>query len=218
MTWPFFTYHPPPTGLPYQIASPAHMGLNLLRYAAAPAPVHLGNLQNFYWNNAFPVGPPNQAQTSIDTAWHSRAQHQPYTHQQPIQLTNLHTGSVYNPSSQQPVPQPNKYLKVTTWSTVPKVPPGSRQTQPTVISEQEIQSKSRNQFPNNKPTYHSESNKVQKRYSISPKLDNDEPIIKKPCIVNHNNLNIKCPIAKEQTSILSDEEHSDNNLDTRTSF
>ena len=37
------------------------------------------------------------------------------------------------------------------------------------------------------------------------------------CIVNHNNVNIECPIAKEKTSILSDEESSDNNLDTRTS-
>ena len=76
-----------------------------------------------------------------------------------------------------------------------------------------MQSKSRNQLPNNKSTHHNESNKVQKRYSISPELDNEEPIIKKPCIVNHNNGNIhvECPI-------LSDEENSAKNLDTRTSF
>ena len=80
---------------------------------------------------------------------------------------------INNPSSKQTVRQPNKNLKITTWSTVPKVPPGSRQTQPTVISEQEMQPKSRNQFPYNKPTYHSESNKVQKRYAISPELDNE---------------------------------------------
>ena len=181
MAGPSFTYHPLLTGLPYQTAPLAHMGLNLPRYPAAPPPVHttqhLGNLQSPHGNNAFPVGPPNQTLTSADAAWHSRAQHQPHTHQQPTRLTNLHTGSVYNPSSQQPVRQPNKDLKVATRSAEPKVPTDPRQIQPTVISEHKMQSKSRNQLPNNKSTHHNESNKVQKRYSISPELDNEEPII-----------------------------------------
>ena len=95
MAGPFFTYHPLPTRLPYQTATPAHMRLNFPRYPVAPPTVtssqHLGNMQNPYGLNAFPVGPPNQTQTSADTAWHSRAQHQPHTHLQPTRLTNLHT-------------------------------------------------------------------------------------------------------------------------------
>ena len=124
-------------------------------------------------------------------------------------MTKLHTGSVCNPSSQQPVRQPNKDLISATRSAAPKVPSGLRQIQSPVISEHEMQSKSRNQLPNNKSTHHKESNKVQKRYSISPELDNEEPTTKQPCIVNHNNGNIhvECPIAKEQTSIFSDKEN-----------
>ena len=221
MAGPFFTYYPPPTGLPYHTAPPAHLGLNLPRYPAAPPPVHtnqhLGNLQNPFGNNAFPVVPPNHTQTNVDTVWHNRAQHQPHNHQQPTRSASLHTGSVHSSSSQKPVRKPNKDPKVSTRSAAPRVPSGSRQTQPIVISEQEPQSKGSNQLQNTKPTHHIDPSKVQKRYSTSPEPDNEEPIIKKPCIVNHNNLNTECPSPKEQTSILNVEENSDNNVDTRTS-
>ena len=118
MAGPFFTYYPPPTGLPYHTAPPTHLGLNLPRYPVALPPVHtnqyFGNLQNPFGNNAFPGVPPNHTQTNVDSVWHSRAQHQPHNHQQPTRLASLHTGSVHSSSSQKPEGQLNKDPKVST--------------------------------------------------------------------------------------------------------